>query len=223
VQQQTAQLVSQERAAATLEERNRIAREIHDTLAQGLAGIVVQLGATERALQAAPTEVPEHLDLAQRMAREALAEARRSVWNLRAAALERGDLADALRGVAARQSRDGLTATFAQVGAPRALPPDVESALLRVGQEALANAVKHARASQVELTLAYAPGIVRLTVQDDGDGFAPGALAYAPADAAGGFGLLGMRERLAALGGSLTATSAGGAVVTATVPLAEEG
>jgi signal transduction histidine kinase len=218
VQEQTALLVSQEREAATLEERNRLAREIHDTLAQGLAGIIVQLGATQRAMRAAPDEAPEHLDLAQRMARESLAEARRSVWNLRAAALERGDLADALRGVAERQTCDGLRATFAQSGEARPLAPEIESALLRVGQEALANVVKHANARRVTVSLAYTPDGVQLAVHDDGDGFAPGALTYAPADASGGFGLLGMRERLAALGGTLTATNQGGALVVAAVP-----
>ncbi|HRC78023.1 MAG TPA: histidine kinase, partial [Kouleothrix sp.] len=91
VAEQTTQLIQQERESATLEERARLAREIHDTLAQGLAGIVVQLGAAQRAFQAADiaSEADEHIELAQRMAREALAEARRSVWNLRSPALER--------------------------------------------------------------------------------------------------------------------------------------
>jgi signal transduction histidine kinase len=220
VQEQTALLVSQEREAATLEERNRLAREIHDTLAQGLAGIIVQLGATQRAMRAAPDEAPEHLDLAHRMARESLAEARRSVWNLRAAALERGDLADALRGVVERQARDGLEATFVQSGEARPLAPEVESALLRVGQEALANVVKHANARRVAVSLAYTPDAVHLSVHDDGEGFEPGVLAYAPVGPSDGFGLLGMRERLAALGGSLSATNQNGALVVAAVPAA---
>src|SRR5262249_22712105 len=99
---QTAELLAQEREAATMEERARLARDIHDALAQNLTGILVQLGAAQRALAVAPTQVSEHLDLAQRMARESLAEARRSVWNLRAPVLERGDLGDALRGLVTR-------------------------------------------------------------------------------------------------------------------------
>src|SRR6266545_5470807 len=139
VETQTAQLLDQEREAATLEERARLAREIHDTLAQGLTGIVVQLGAAQRALQVADasTEADQHIDLAQRMAREALAEARRSVWNLRAPALAHGDangdgqsLGDALRSLATRPIHPQVSASFEQRGEPWPLTPGVESALL---------------------------------------------------------------------------------------------
>jgi signal transduction histidine kinase len=219
VQEQTTRLLAKERDAATLEERNRLAREIHDTLAQGLAGVVVQLGAIRRALDVAPGDVPEHLGVTEQMARETLAEARRSVWNLRAGALERGDLGDALRGLAERRSDDQLAVTFAQEGAPQPLVPEAEAALLRVGQEALANVARHAHAARVALTLAYAPDAVCLTVRDDGVGFAPEVLAFADEPRAdGGFGLLGMRERLAALGGRVTLVNDGGAVVIASVP-----
>src|SRR6266545_6330167 len=147
VEAQTALLLEQERESATLEERARLAREIHDTLAQGLTGIVVQLGAAQRALQAQSEAADQHIELAQRMARESLAEARRSVWNLRAPALERGDLADALRSLATWPLRPSVTVGFEQRGDPWPLPQGVESALLRVGQEALVNVAKHAGAT----------------------------------------------------------------------------
>ncbi len=215
-----ARLLAQAREAATLEERARLAREIHDTLAQGLTSVVVQLGAAERALRLAPDQAREHLALAQRMARESLTEARRSVWNLRAAALERGELAHALRALTARPAGTDLASRFELIGEPAALPPRAEAALLRVCQEALVNVVKHARARSVLVRLEYGEAAVRLTVQDDGVGFAPDVLA-ARAPAAGawpGFGLLGMRERLEALGGTLELANAGGARVVASMP-----
>jgi signal transduction histidine kinase len=217
VAEQTARLLEQERAAAMLEERARLARDIHDTLAQGLTGIVVQLGAAQRALGAASPDAPAHIDLAQRMARESLAEARRSVWNLRAPALDRGDLADALRALAARPLRPGTEAAFELRGAPAPLPPDAEGALLRVCQEALVNVARHAQASQAQVLLEYLPGRVRLSIRDNGQGFGPHALdPHGPAPGPwGGFGLLGMRERIATLGGTLALTNDGGALVVA--------
>lgn len=219
---QTAELLAQSRETATLEERTRLAREIHDTIAQGLTGVVVQLGAAQRALAHAPADIDEHLDLAQRMAREALAEARRSVWNLRAPALEQGDLADALRGLVARPLRAETTVSFDEQGKPWPLPPSVESALLRVCQEALVNVAKHARASEVQVTLEYTGDEVRLRVRDNGVGFDERVLrdrAGVPGPW-GGFGLLGMRERIAALGGSLELVSDNGAEVLAVIPRA---
>ena len=220
VEEQTARLLVQERAAATLAERTRLARESHDTLAQGLTGIVVQLGAAQRALAAEPDAADQHVDLAQRMAREALAEARRSVWNLRAPALERGDLGDALRSLVARPIRPETSATFEQHGTPWPLPPEVESALLRVAQEALANVAKHAEATRVEVVLEYARDTLRLSVSDDGVGFAD-SLSVESVVAPGpwgGFGLPGMRERIGALGGKLELKTDAGAQVVATVP-----
>lgn len=212
-----AQLLARAHEAARSEERTRLAREIHDTLAQGLTGIVVQLGAAQRALQAAPEESAAHMDLAQRMARESLAEARRSVWNLRATALERGDLEDALRSLAAHPAR-GATVLFERGGTPWPLSPDAESALLRVAQEGLANAAKHAQATRVTLRLDYAPTEITLTVQDDGVGFSEEALTLPRTPSPwSGFGLLGMRERVVALGGTLRLANQGGAQVRATI------
>jgi signal transduction histidine kinase len=216
---QTDQLLEQEREAATLEERTRLAREIHDTIAQGLAGVVVQLGAVQRALVAAPHEAPPHLDLAQRMAREALAEARRSVWNLRASALDHGDLGDALHGLVERQAALLYRVTFQQIGESRGLAPETETALLRVTQESLANAAKYASESTVTVELAYLPEHVRLTIRDTGSGFAADVIERPAAPGPwGGFGLLGMRERIVALGGRLVLRNQGGAIVDVTVP-----
>ena len=227
VETQTAQLIEQEREAATLEERARLAREIHDTLAQGLTGIVVQLGAAKRALEVAdaPPDADQHIDLAQRMAREALAEARRSVWNLRAPALagaQSGALAEALRNLTDRPMHPGITTSFEQRGAPWLLPPGDESALLRIGQEALMNVAKHSGATQARILLEYGASSVRLHVCDNGAGFqtTPSQPVAVPGPW-GGFGLQGMRERLEALGGTLEIASDGGAQVIATVPRRE--
>lgn len=220
VAEQTEQLLEQERAAATLEERTRLAREIHDTLAQGLSGIAVQIGAAERAMRVAPASASQHLELAGSLTREALAEARRSVWNLRAHALARGDLADALQRVAELSTWQGLPVSFACTGTVIALEPAVESTLLRLAQEALANALKHSGATAARLALNFRPGAVQLSVADNGQGFRAAELEqrFAPGPW-GGFGLLGMAERVAALGGQLTLENDDGAVVLAEIPL----
>ncbi len=220
VKQQTAELLEQSREAARLEERTRVARDIHDTLAQGLTGIVVQLGAAQRALQVSSPDAGEHIELAQNMAREALAEARRSIWNLRAPALERGKLSDALQGLATRAARAETRIDFELRGEPWPLGSDVESSLVRVCQEALVNISKHAGATEAHVALEYAPEGIRLSVRDNGAGFTDDALnadhrAQGPGD---GFGLLGMRERIQALGGRLELANDGGAQVEAVIP-----
>ena len=215
-----AQLLSEAREAATLEERTRLARDIHDTLAQGLTGVVVQLGATQRALSLAPDEALAHLAVALRMARESLAEARCSVWNLRAPALERGDLSDALRALTVRPLGTHVAVTFEQRGEPWTLSTAVESTLLRVGQEALVNVAKHAQASEASVVLEYGPDRVQLRIRDNGIGLERQALdevALAPGPW-GGFGLVGMRERVEALGGRLEISSEGGVEIVAVVP-----
>lgn len=217
-----AQLLEQAREAAMLEERTRLARDIHDTLAQGLTGIIVLLGAISRALRAAPDEAERDLDLAQRMAREALAEARRSVWNMRAGALARGDLGDALRSLVAHPLKPGIQAQFEQTGTPWPMATGVESALLRITQEALVNVAKHAAATQVSVQLVYTSQSVTLHIRDNGTGFKQSMLdqhASAPSPWQG-FGLLGMRERLAILGGTLDLRNNDGAEIVAAVPYA---
>src|SRR6266536_598707 len=189
------------------EERRRMAGEIHDTLAQGLTGIVTQLEAAEQALDDQSAGVRRHLDTARRLARESLAEARRSVQALRPQPLEAVQLPEAVAQVAARWAHDtGIAATATTTGAPRPLHPEVEVTLLRAAQEALTNAARHARPSAVSLTLSYMEDLVSLDVHDDGAGFDPTVLRSNGSP--GGYGLTAMRERLARLAGTLDLESA---------------
>jgi len=209
-----AQLLTQAREAGVLDERQRMAGEIHDTLAQGLTGIVTQLEA------ALADDWRRHVEAATRLARESLSEARRSVHALRPEALEDGPLAEALADVVSRWSADsGVPASVATTGRPRPLPPEIEVALLRTAQEALANVARHAGATRVGLTLSYMDDVVTLDVRDDGTGFDPGAVAVDRAD--GGFGLTAMRERLRRIAGTLAVESSpgDGTAVCACVPL----
>jgi signal transduction histidine kinase len=217
---ENAALLARVRQTAVLEERQRLAREIHDTLAQGLTGVVTQLEAAEAALGDRPADARGHLEAARRLARESLGEARRSVNALRPGPLEDGRLVDALDGVARDWSRTtGVPAVVTTVGEARPLPSETEVTLLRVAQEALANAGRHAHASAVALTLAFGEGQVSLDVTDDGVGFDPAARP-ARDGADGGYGLVAMRERVAALRGELDVESGPGqgTTVVATIP-----
>jgi signal transduction histidine kinase len=216
---ENAALLVKAREAAVLEERQRLAREIHDTLAQGLTGVVTQLEAAEAALQDRPEAARGHLDTARCLARESLGEARRSVHALRPRPLEEGRLVDAIAAVARDWSRtSGVPAAVTSFGEARPLPSETEVTLLRVAQEALANAGRHAGASAVALTLAFGDGQVSLDVTDDGRGFDPAARRSG--NGSGGFGLTAMRERVAALRGSLDVESGPGqgTTVVATIP-----
>ena len=212
-----AQLVASARDAGVRDERERLAREIHDTLAQGLAGIVAQLQA---ARTASVTGRERHLDTAAELARSTLVEARRSVQALRPEPLEGARLPDALADVAARWAEvSGVPAAVTTTGTPRQLHPEVEIALLRTGQEALANVGKHASASRVGVTLSYMEDVVTLDVRDDGIGFDLAGLPEQVADGSG-FWLTGMRQRVGRVAGRLEIESAPGegTAVCATVP-----
>ena len=168
------QLMTQAREAGILDERQRMAREIHDTLAQGLTGIVTQLQAAEQASED-PAEWRRHFAAATRLARESLSEARRSVDALRPEPLEMARLSDALADVAGRWSAlHGIPVQVKTTGTPRPMPPEAEFALLRTAQEALANVARHAHATRVGVTLSYVEREVALDVRDDGGGFDPG-------------------------------------------------
>jgi len=201
---------------AVLEERNRMAREIHDTLAQGFAGIVLQLEAAEQALGEDSTGAQGHLDRARRLARESLNEARRSVWALRPQALEQLSLMEALLQEIEKFIQDsGVKANFNTSGKKRILSADVESVLLRICQESLANVRKHAQASQAEVNLAFEEKAVRLSIHDNGISFDP----EAPTE--GAFGLISMRERARLLGGTLVVQSEKrkGTLIEVTIPM----
>ncbi|ADP83237.1 sensor histidine kinase [Pseudofrankia inefficax] len=220
-------LVGQARAAGIRDERERLAREIHDTLAQGLTGIVAQLRAAEAAGDDLAAEDPadragwrRHVTLAAQLSRESLAEARRSVHALRPQELECAALGAAIADIAGRWSaRHGLAVQVTTTGAPGPLRPEAEAALLRAAQEALANVAKHAEASRVGVTLSYLDDEVALDVRDDGRGFDPGATGGP--HAGGGFGLVAMRQRIEALDGTLQIESRPrhGTGISARVPL----
>jgi signal transduction histidine kinase len=214
------QLLTQAREAGVLDERQRMAREIHDTLAQGLTGIITQLQAAEHAA-ADPAEWRRHFASAAGLARESLTEARRSVDALRPEALETARLSGAVIAVAKRWSAiHGIAVQVTTTGAERPVSPAAESTLLRAAQEALANVAKHAKATRVGLTLSYMENEVALDVRDDGAGF--DRAAAAPARAGGGFGLIAMKQRIEALAGTLQVESepGGGTAISACVPAA---
>lgn len=214
-----AQLLVQAREAGMLDERQRIARDLHDTLAQSLAGILTQLQAAEQTLGDAP-EARRHLTSALTLARESLTDARRTIHAVAPEALADARLPDALGDVARRWAdANAVDAVVTVTGDARPLHADVEATLLRAAQEALANVAKHANAGRVGLTLSYMDDLVSLDVRDDGVGFAPDA-PRPTASADGGFGLAGMRQRVQRLAGRLVIESepGGGTALSATVP-----
>jgi signal transduction histidine kinase len=200
-----------ERETGVMQERQRTAREIHDTLAQGLAGIVAQLEAAAHARSQGKDD-EGHLHAATQLARDSLTEARRSVRAIRPHELEQARLPDAIEKVTTSWSEaNRLPAQFTTTGTPRPMHPEVEVTLLRAAQEALTNVARHARASRVGLTLSYMEDIVTLDVRDDGVGFDPGD---------DGYGLTGMRQRVTGVGGELAVESAPGegTAISASVP-----
>ncbi|MFV0134468.1 sensor histidine kinase [Streptomyces sp. HMX87] len=205
-----ADLARAQHTAGVLAERERLAREIHDTLAQGLSSIQLLLRAAERSLPDTPESAARHVEQARQAAVDNLAEARRFVAALSPAALEGTTLAGALERLCATTSaRHRLTARFHVTGDPVPLPAAHEVALLRIAQSALANTVRHARADAAEVTLSYLGDHIAVDVVDDGRGFAPDRLPV-PDPQAGGFGLAAMRARAHALGGTFTVESAPG-------------
>src|ERR1700735_3513175 len=191
------------RSGAVLEERNRIARELHDTLEQELAGITMQLDLAVDCFQQAPRIAEQALETARNMSRHSMVEARRSVWDLRCQLLEDGDLVFALAKIVEPLTQGEHAKVEAKFeGSPVRLPRPAEMNLLRIGQEAVANAMKHGLARSIAIELRYAPESVRLTVSDDGQGFAADQ-----ASPTGHFGLLDMRERAQSMGSRLTVES----------------
>ena len=186
-------------AASILEERNRMAREIHDTLAQSFTGILVQVGGATQVIGDDLEATQAHLELIDELARTGLAEARRSVAALRPQLLEDGNLHSALHRLVTQMSATvDTTLTYEVKGTAYPLPADVENNLLRIGQEALTNAIKYADASEIRIELVYEPAQYSLHIADNGRGFGVGNLP-----AVGGFGLLGMSERAESMGAQL--------------------
>jgi signal transduction histidine kinase len=195
-----AQLLTQAREAGVLDERQRMAREIHDTIAQGLTGVITQLEAAGNVRD--PSELGRHLDNATRLARESLTEARRSVQGIPPMPLERTRLPEAIADVATRWSGvNEVPVQLTTTGNVEGLHPEIEVVLLRVVQEALANVARHARATRVGVTLSYMGDVVTLDVRDDGIGFVPANGNGVPTR--GGFGLTAMRQRVDRVAGQL--------------------
>lgn len=214
-----AQLLVQAREAGVLDERQRMAREIHDTLAQGLAGILTQLQAAEQTIDE-PETWRRHVSNAMNLARESLTEARRTVHAVEPAVLAEARLPDAISDVTRRWAEvNRIDAVLTTTGDPRPMHADVEVTLLRTAQEALANVAKHAEATRVGLTLSYMEDLVTLDVRDDGVGFDP-HVRRPNGSTSGGFGLAGMRQRVQRLAGRLEIESepGGGTAISASVP-----
>ena len=218
---ENAQLFQQTHDVAVLEERNRMAREIHDTLAQGFTAIVLQLEAAEQVLDGGSQEAEEHLGRAKNQARESLQEARRSVWNLLPKALEERSLDAALQEEVLRFASVGREkASFGLSGNNRELSGDVQAALLRICQESLTNIRRHAKATEVHVTLTFYADAVDLCIQDNGLGF---DWETAKGDnRQGGYGLVGMEARAHLLGGTFSVKTGNGqgTIVEARMPTA---
>ncbi|MFD5093474.1 sensor histidine kinase [Amycolatopsis thailandensis] len=207
-------LAEAQHEAGVLAERERLAHEIHDTLAQGLSSIQLLLVAAERTLPENAGNAARYVEQARQAAADNLAEARRFVVALSPPALDDSTLADALKRLCATTTaRHRITASFHLSGTPVPLPTTHEVALLRIGQAALANTVRHAEASTAEVSLSYLDKHVALVVADDGIGFDPGH---------SGFGLTAMRSRAEALNGTLSVGSAAGHGTTLSVRLPVE-
>ncbi len=198
-----AELAASEREAGKLAERHRLARDIHDTLAQGFTSIVMLLEAAEAELVADPPKARIHIDQARSTARGSLAEARSLVWALRPDRLIESSLVEAVQSVIDQLGKETPTrAEFVVTGEPRQLPDVTDECLLRVTQEALANVRKHADASRVTVTLSYLDDGVALDVRDDGVGFEPAIFGVTGDGLVGGVGLQLMLDRVEQLGGT---------------------
>jgi signal transduction histidine kinase len=207
--------------AAIFAERNRLAREIHDTLAQGLTATSVQLQLVEKHADGASEAMIAHLSLSQQLVRSSLEEARNSIWNMRSQVLESGDLADALNKILKQMAdKTELETTVKVTGQKRRLSYAIENNLLRIGQEAITNAAKHAGAKHIEVTLVFSETQLALRIVDDGCGFDPAT----PRPSEGGFGLVGMQERAIELTGELKIRTAPnrGTEISLRVPLSGE-
>jgi PAS domain S-box-containing protein len=202
------------RRLAVAEERNRIAREMHDTLAQAFTGILLQLEAAFDVLPKGQNRAKEHIIHARNLARQSLIEARHSVWQLRANILPKGGLTIKIRNLINQSRRDGVPIHGSIKGKSRSLSAEFENNLVRISQEGLTNAIRHSEASRIDLMLSYKPKEIELILQDNGKGFnvkAPG----------NGFGLISIKERAKRIGAKLTINSKTnkGTKLTVIVPL----
>ena len=218
LEQAQAELAAAERREGVLEERQRLAREIHDTLTQGFTSIVMHLEAADQSLPNDPVVLKRHLDQARSTARNSLDQARRVVQDLRPDLLEKLSLPDAIERTAQRWGEEtGIAVSITTTGTPLPLHPDLEVTLLRASQEALNNIRKHAQATSTQLTLSYMSDMIILDVQDDGVGLGTVESTYL----SGGYGLRAMRERAKQFGGAVELESepGEGTTLVVTIPL----
>lgn len=213
-----------ERFEATLAERARLSRELHDTLLQGFTGITLKLQAVRATIVSAPEAAADTLSRVLDESDVALLDARQMIWDMRLSNLEDRDLCDAIEDSGRQMVADASIAFGVNVcGTSRRLSPRIESVVYRIGREAIANALKHARASVIAVELTYESQALRMTVRDDGVGLPAGSAE----DAArrGHFGIVGMRERAARAGGVLSIASidSGGTEILLTIPTSDEG
>lgn len=207
-------LSSAQRKSGMLEERQRLAREIHDTLAQGFASIIVHFERAEQVDSLSASPAKPHLELARSVAREGLEDSRRMLAALRPEILEQRALPEALERVCREWARrTGTEAKLSVTGSPFALHPDIEVAVLRGMQEALTNVARHSEARTAAITLSYMEDLVILDVQDDGKGFLPAAAEGR------GYGLAGMKERITRLRGTFSIESVPGEGTTISLSL----
>jgi signal transduction histidine kinase len=198
-----ARVAAAARESAIVAERNRIARELHDTVAQGLAAILFHIENGQALLHDAETDALAALEQAREVAHESLAEGRRAIWALSPRALESSDLPSALEGLVRHMvAGSGIVAEFKLRGAVPALTVEIETNLLRIIQEAVTNALRHARPRAIRVRLAGAGDFVKVSIEDDGCGF-----SLRDAASGDGFGLIGMRERAESLSGKLLISS----------------
>ena len=215
LQQTRAELATSERNAGMLKERQRLAHEIHDTLAQGFTSIVMHLEAADQVLQTDTNTAQQHLDYARNMARHSLDQARRVINDLRPQPLEDSSLIDALERLHEEfAQRTDVQTSFNVTGEPEPLHPHIEVTLLRATQEALNNISKHAQASETKITLSFMGDLVMLDVQDNGVGMCVD-------DAHQGYGLTAMRQRVAEFSGAVELESAEneGTTLVVSIPL----
>jgi signal transduction histidine kinase len=193
---EASRVAEEQQRSAIVAERTRFARDMHDTLAQGFTGIMMQLNAAEQRLQEDSSDARVHIERARQLANESLEEARRSVSALRSAALSNGTLLDAIAQIGQTlTSGSGVLLETTLEGQPYSLTEPCEANLLRIAQEAMTNAVRHANASQIEVRLAYRTGSVVLEVGDSGHGMTGGESS--------GLGVDGMRQRAREIGGEI--------------------
>ena len=204
--------------ALVLGERVRLSRELHDTLLQSLVGVALEFDVVSKSLESSPAAARDRVIKIREQVEEYIREARRSIWSLRSPALETGDLVDALRESGTRATAGQTVAfSFEQTGRPRRLSSNIEHQLLRIGQEAVLNAVRHSGGSSVAMRLHYDEDAVTLTIADNGRGFDAGVPAEGTGDH---YGLITMRERAQQAGGHLefSSTPGGGTTIVASAP-----